>query len=166
MVESCLGILPGLLETTHFNTDRMAELANANFATATELANHLARERGIPFRECHEIVGGVVGDLVKKGKPFADWEETQKLLQRRGIDLAMPQIKQVLDSKLALQNNQSLGGTSPAEVERMTGEFEGKLEKFDVGIQARRDQIGLAYQQTHRIIQTVLAGNATADLDL
>ena len=67
VVQSCLGILPGLLETIRFKTDRMSELCDANFATATELANYLAREHGIAFRECHEIVGGVVGDLAEKG---------------------------------------------------------------------------------------------------
>ncbi len=165
LVQSCLGVLPGLLETMQFNADRMEELVNANFATATELANYLAQERGIPFRECHEIVGGVVGDLVERDKTFADWTQTVELLKRRGIDLTVPQIQKILDAKRALQNNQSLGGTSPAEVKRFSAEFAERLENFDKGIQVRRDRIGLSHQQTHHIIQLVLAGGATTDID-
>ena len=56
IVKACLGLLPELLKTTDFKTERMAELANANFATATELANYLVKEHkyqfsGVP-RDC------------------------------------------------------------------------------------------------------------------
>ena len=165
VVQSCLGILPGLLETTHFNTDRMAELCNANFATATELANYLVREHGIAFRECHEIVGGIVGDLVKKGATFDDLEETRKLLQLRGVILSTSQLQGVLDSKLVLRYNLSLGGTSPAEVQRMTSEFEAELRDVDAEIMLRQEQINVAYKQTHQIIEEVIAGKAISKVD-
>ena len=109
VVQSCLGILPGLLETLNFNTDRLELLANANFATATELANFLVSEQGLPFRKCHEIVGSVVGGLAKQGKTFEDWAETQELLRSEGIDLSVSQLQRILDPKLSLHNNQSLG---------------------------------------------------------
>ena len=165
VVQSCLGILPGLLETIRFKTDRMLELCEANFATATELANYLAREHGIAFRECHEIVGGVVGDLAEKGMTFADLEETRKLLQLRGIRLSASQLQQLLDSKHALRVNRSLGGTSPAEVTRMASEFEVELEGIDAKILLRREQIDVAYKQTHRIIEEVIAGKAISEVD-
>ena len=165
VVKSCLGILPGLLETTRFNAERMEELCNANFATATELANFLVREHGIAFRECHEIVGGIVGDLVKKGRTFEDLEETQKLLQLRGVNLPASQLKEVLDSKNALRHNRSLGGTSPAEVIRMASEFEAELRDVDAEIMLRQEQINVAYNQTHQIIEEVIAGKAITEVD-
>ena len=165
VVKSCLDILPGLLETTRFNAERMEELCKANFATATELANFLVREHGIAFRECHEIVGGIVGDLVKKGRTFEDLEETQKLLQLRGINLPASQLKEVLDSKNALRHNRSLGGTSPAEVIRMASEFEAELRDIDAEIMLRQEQINVAYNQTHQIIEEVIAGKAISEVD-
>ena len=83
IVKACLGLLPELLKTTDFKTERMAELANANFATATELANYLVKEHKISFRECHEIVGWLVGELVQQEKTFSDWELTQELLKQK-----------------------------------------------------------------------------------
>ena len=166
VVQSCLGVLPGLLETIDFKTDRMEALANANFATATELANFLVCERGLAFRECHEIVGGVVGDLVKMGKTFQDWEETQRLLQHRRVDLSISQLQSILDPKLALHNNRSLGGTSPAEVKRMADEFEEKLNEIEAKTRARQDQIQYAYQLTLQVIEQVLAGKTIAEIDL
>ena len=165
VAQSCLSILPGLLKTTRFNTDRMEELCNANFATATELANYLVREHGIAFRECHEIVGSVVRDLVKKGCTFEDLEETQKLLQLRGVNLPTIRLQEVLDSKHALRHNQSLGGTSSVEVQRMASEFETELRDIDAEIMLRQEQINVAYKQTHQIIEEVIAGKAISDVN-
>ena len=156
VVKACLGLLPELLRTTDFRTERMAELANANFATATELANYLVKEHQISFRECHEIVGGLVGELVQQEKTFADWKLTQELLKQREIDVPIEQLKQILDAELAIQNNQSLGGTSPAEVRRMIDNFEGQLNEIASHIDACQTQIGDAHQETLRIVDKVL----------
>ena len=165
VAQSCLGILPGLLETTRFNADRMRELCRANFATATELANFLVRERGMAFRECHEIVGGVVGDLAEKGLTFDDLDETRKRLECRGIRIAASQLREILDSEHALRLNQSLGGTSPAEVKRMASEFEAELLDVDAKILLRREKINVAYIQTHQIIEEVIAGKPISAVD-
>ena len=164
VVQSCFGILPGLLKTLNFNTNRLELLANANFATATELANFLVSEQGLPFRKCHEIVGSVVGGLAKQEKNFGDWKETQKLLQSEGINLSIPQLQRILDPKLSLHNNQSLGGTSPAEVKRMVGEFEEKLDEIDNQIHSRQEQINAAYQKTLRVIEQVLNGTKVSTI--
>ena len=156
VVKACLGLLPELLRTTDFKTERMAELANANFATATELANYLVKEHQLSFRECHEIVGWLVGELVKQEKTFANWELTQELLKQREVDMSISQLKQVLDAELAIQNNQSLGGTSPAEVHRMIGNFEEQLNEIASHIDACQMQIEDAHQETLRIVEDIL----------
>ena len=156
VVKACLGMLPELLKTTDFKTDRMAELANANFATATELANYLVKEHQISFRECHEIVGWLVGELVQQEKTFSDWELTQKLLKQREIDIPLAQLKQILDAELAIQNNQSLGGTSPAEVHRMIDTFAEQLNEVASHIYTCQTQIDNAYQETLQIVGKVL----------
>ena len=156
VVKACLGILPGLLKTTDFKTERMAELVNANFATATELANYLVREHQVSFRESHEIVGWLVGELVRQEKTFTDWELTQALLKQKEIDISISQLKQILDAELALQNNQSLGGTSPAEVSRMIESFEEQLNAIAMHIYACQTQIEDAHQETNRIVDEVL----------
>ena len=156
VVKACLGLLPELLRTTDFKTERMAELANANFATATELANYLVKEHQLSFRECHEIVGWLVGELVKQEKTFADWELTQELLKQREVDMSISQLKQVLDAELAIQNNQSLGGTSPAEVHRIIGNFEEQLNEIASHIDACQMQIEDAHQETLRIVEDIL----------
>lgn len=166
VVLGCLGVLPGLLETIEFKTERMTALANANFATATELANYLVREHGLAFRECHEIVGGVVGELVKLNKTFQDQQETQRLLQLRGIKIPISTLRSILESELAIHNNQSCGGTSPAEVERMIDKFGVQLDEINATIKSREDGIQQAHQRTLRIVVEVLAGKKIAEVDV
>ena len=156
VVKACLGMLPELLKTAEFKMERMAELANANFATATELANYLVKEHEISFRECHEIVGWLVGELVQQEKTFADWELTQGLLKQRGIDVSVAQLQQILDAELAIQNNQSLGGTSPVEVRRMIGSFETQLNEIAMCIRTYQTEIDNAHRETQRIVDKVL----------
>lgn len=156
IVRACLGTLPQLLNTTKFNTKRMTELVNGNFATATELANYLVKDRQISFRESHEIVGWLVGELVQQEKTFLDWELTQNLLKQKGIDLSISQLKQILDAELAIQNNQSLGGTSPAEVSRMIDGFEKQLNEIAEHIYTCQTQIEDAHKETQRIVDEVL----------
>ena len=156
VVKACLGLLPELLKTTNFKTERMTELANANFATATELANYLVKAHQISFRECHEIVGWLVGELVQQEKTFADWELTQALLKQKDVEISIEQLKQILDAASALRNNQSLGGTSPKEVRRMIGNFEAQLDAISSRIYACQTQISDARQETLRIVDEVL----------
>src|SRR5206468_559219 len=66
-LEAILGVLPGLLSSLSFKTDRMRAAAGESFATATDLADYLVR-RGLPFRQAHEVVGRVVRYGLDQGK--------------------------------------------------------------------------------------------------
>ena len=156
IVKACLGLLPELLKTTDFKTERMAELANANFATATELANYLVKEHQISFRECHAIVGWLVGELVRQEKTFSDWELTQELVRQKNLDISVSQLKQILDPEMAIQNNRSLGGTSPTEVRRMIDNFEEQLNEIALNIYNCQTKIEEAHRETLRIVDEVL----------
>ncbi|MGN0104328.1 argininosuccinate lyase [Methanobrevibacter ruminantium] len=62
-----LKIVNHMLLTVTFNVERCLELAGANFATATDLADIMVRERKIPFRTAHKIVGRIVNEAVAEG---------------------------------------------------------------------------------------------------
>ena len=66
-----LDVLPPMIRTARWRSDRMAEAAIADFSLATDAADLLAR-RGIPFREAHEATGKLVAYCIAQGKTFAD----------------------------------------------------------------------------------------------
>ena len=62
--ESTLSIVTKMLLSVEFNKERCLELAGKNFAKATDLADIMVREKGIPFRTAHQIVGRIVNDAI------------------------------------------------------------------------------------------------------
>lgn len=71
-----LDLLPPMLRTATWRTERMAEAAVADFSLATDAADFLAR-RGVPFREAHEVIGTLVASCIASGRTFADLTESE-----------------------------------------------------------------------------------------
>jgi argininosuccinate lyase len=70
-VLATLDVLPPMIRTAGWRSDRMADAAIADFSLATDAADLLAR-RGIPFREAHEATGKLVAYCIAQGKTFVD----------------------------------------------------------------------------------------------
>ena len=58
-----LRLFAGVAANCEVNTARMAERANSDFLSVTELADTLVRMEGLPFREAHHLVSAAVHDL-------------------------------------------------------------------------------------------------------
>lgn len=107
-----IDILTGMLQTMTVNKDYMAESTEKDFSNATELADYLA-EKGLPFREAHEIVGKLVLECSKAGYflqdvPLERYQEISNLITE--------DIYITLQSKTAVERRNSLGGTGFAQV--------------------------------------------------
>jgi argininosuccinate lyase len=69
-IESCLDAAEGMLAGIVFDRERLEEASGDEMLAATEIADGLVR-RGVPFREAHGIVGGLVRDAVEADKPLS-----------------------------------------------------------------------------------------------
>ena len=70
-LESCVGIYTALMDKLTVNVNNMYEAAGGGYATATDVADYLAK-RGVPFRDAHAIVGKLVRSCIKNHKAFTD----------------------------------------------------------------------------------------------
>ena len=111
-VELCLRVAAEMLQSIEFNRERMAEAASDEFIAATDVADLLVR-RGVPFREAHGIVGGVVRAAVERGKKLS--ELTQEELTELAPQLD-GQFYELLDEGSWLESKVSDGGTAMARV--------------------------------------------------
>ncbi len=59
--------LTAMLAEVEFHGDRMRASLDRGFAQATDLADALVSERGVPFREAHHFVGALVRECVAAG---------------------------------------------------------------------------------------------------
>jgi argininosuccinate lyase len=106
-VESCLDATEGMLDGIAFDRERLEAAAGDEMLAATEIADLLVR-RGVPFREAHGIVGGLVRDAIDQGKPLS--ELTPEELKRRSEHLD-DSFYEVLRRESWLESKRIEGGT-------------------------------------------------------
>ncbi len=66
-VRACLRLMAAMCENISVNADACRAAASDPTLLATDLADYLVR-KGMPFREAHHVVGGVVALAEKKGR--------------------------------------------------------------------------------------------------
>ena len=94
-------------------TDAMLSALTQGFPTATDLADYMVRELGLPFREAHNASGAIVAAAHKKnvGIDALSLEELQAI---------EPRIKHNVIGQLSVESavaaRTSFGGTAPEEV--------------------------------------------------
>ncbi|MBD3388989.1 MAG: argininosuccinate lyase [Candidatus Altiarchaeales archaeon] len=158
IVGKTLDVTIGMIDTMKVNEERLAELSGANFTTATELANHLVREHGLSFRECHHIVGSLVGELHRKGKNFMDFDEVDKILSGQGVKVSFDEMRNIFDPRKNIHTYKSLGSTSPREVSKMIREFKKQMDSNIRRIKSQEERIESAQKLTESIVSKVLEG--------
>jgi argininosuccinate lyase len=109
----CLAAMTGMVESATFRTDRMRGLAQSGFSTATDLADWLVREAGVPFREAHHITGKAVARAEAAGVrldelPIGDLVAIDSRIDARVFD--------VLSVDASVASRTSFGGTAPDNV--------------------------------------------------
>jgi argininosuccinate lyase len=109
-----LKIFAGMIETMKVNVDVMEKATKQDFSNATELADYLAN-KGVPFREAHEIVGKLVLTCIEKGVFLADlpldvYKEASSLFEE--------DIYEALKPYTAVNRRNSAGGTGFSEVRK------------------------------------------------
>ena len=67
-----LAVLGGMVATASFRVGELRRSIENDNSTAVALANHLAREHGVSFRQAHAVVGGLVRVSVGSGKPLSE----------------------------------------------------------------------------------------------
>ena len=100
-----------MLATATFKRDRLASAAADEFLAATDVADLLVR-RGVPFREAHGIVGGLVRHALEEGKRLSELSRTSCALLHRLDD----EYYEVLSSGSWLESKVSEGGTASSRV--------------------------------------------------
>ena len=75
-----LGVASGALAATKFREDRLRAAASNPALFATDAADYLVH-RGVPFRQAHDLVGKILREAEKQGKPWTalSLEDVQKI---------------------------------------------------------------------------------------
>jgi argininosuccinate lyase len=107
-IELCLDAAEGMLGGLSFNRERLEAAAGDELLAATEVADLLVR-RGVPFREAHGVVGGLVRHAIEQGKRLSELSREEL---RPFSDQLDDSYYEVLQTASWLESKVSEGGTS------------------------------------------------------
>lgn len=120
----CLAATEGMVRALAPDAAALEAAARAGFSTATDLADWLAREIKMPFREAHRVTGRLVALAEEAGCGLADLELAQ--MQRE-----CPQITEgvfaVLGVRESAASRTSYGGTAPERVREQIAAWKERL---------------------------------------
>ncbi len=125
-----LAAMAGMVRDLTPNPQAMRAAAARGHITATDLADWLVRELGLPFREAHHITGSLVVEADRQGCSLAD-------LPLGAMRAAHPDIHQgvydVLSLDASIASRTSEGGTAPARVREAIDEARMRFRLPDNG---------------------------------
>ena len=109
----CVRAMTGMIGEMTVNAGNLLAAASAGFATATDLADWLVRELGMPFRDAHRVTGALVKLAENRGGGLADLslEEMQTVEPR-----LTGAVFGVLTVQYSVASRTSFGGTAPDNV--------------------------------------------------
>ena len=110
-----LAAMTGMISDMEPNVASLETAAASGFSTATDLADWLVRDLGMPFREAHHITGALVAKAEEKGCDLPD-------LSLADMQIVNERINADVFNFLGVQNSvasrQSYGGTAPKQVRK------------------------------------------------
>ena len=122
-----LAAMTGMVSDLTVNAKAMKKAAGSGYSTATDLADWLVRELGIPFREAHHVTGRAVALAEEKrvGLERLALSDLQSI--HEGIT---GDVFGVLTVEKSAASRKSFGGTAPQEVRRQIRYWKKKLAKL------------------------------------
>ena len=122
-VRDTLRIMAEMVEGIVVKPEAMERAALRGYATATDLADYLAK-RGVPFRDAHEVVAHAVKTCLQRGIDLAELP----LAELKALNPAVgDDVQQVLTLRGSLDARNVLGGTAPVQVRAQVARHQARL---------------------------------------
>src|SRR6516162_2560490 len=122
-----LRVAAGALGTSKFREDHLRAAASDPALLATEAADYLVR-RGMPFRQAHDMVGQLLREADKQGKP---WTQLSMVDIKKLSPLFADDFLEGISLESAIAAKAVPGGTSEASVQAAIAKLEQTLNHME-----------------------------------
>ena len=123
----CLAAMAGMMASLGVNQATMRQAAEAGFSTATDLADWLVREAGLPFREAHHVTGTLVALAEERACQLSELSLADMQMVHNAIDQS---VFDVLSVEASVASRQSFGGTAPDNVRQRVDHWKDWLQQI------------------------------------
>jgi len=146
--QRCLNMLADVILNLKVRSTVMSK-PELSFLAATELANMLVRDHGVPFRTAHRIVGALVKALIEEGKSLRDLTaemlvDVSRKILGSSIIVEEEDLMRIVDLSNCVESYNVRGGPSKIEVERMLKKRRNLLGRSRDWIQRRKEKLDTA----------------------
>tara|TARA_B100000315_G_scaffold252982_1_gene290905 strand:+ start:3595 stop:4983 length:1389 start_codon:yes stop_codon:yes gene_type:complete len=119
-LNNCIGILNEVIKNFKPNKQKMLDLANTGYITATDLADYLVKNHEMSFRKAYQVTASVVNYAEKKKKKLhqLDISELNKIESKLTKD-----VLKIFDLKNSVNSKKSFGGTSFDNIKKMITKY-------------------------------------------
>jgi argininosuccinate lyase len=116
ILNNCITILNEVLKNLKPNKQKMLELTNSGYITATDLADYLVKNCSMPFRKAYQTTALIVNSAEKKKKKLSELtiEELKKIEPK-----LTKQVLKIFNVKNSVNSKKSYGGTSFDNIKKM-----------------------------------------------
>ena len=120
---NCLKIFEEILKNSSPNKNKMIELANSGYITATDLADYLVKNHSMSFRKAYQKTAAIVNLAEKKKKRLDELslEELKKIEPKLNSD-----VLKVFNLKNSINSKKSYGGTAFDNIKKMIMKYKKK----------------------------------------
>ena len=119
-----LAAMEGMVRDMSANPEALRAAASSGFSTATDLADWLVREAGLPFRDAHHVTGRLVAMAEAQGVDLPDLTLDQMKSAHEAIT---EDVFTVLGVDNSVASRTSYGGTAPDEVRMQIARWKERL---------------------------------------
>ncbi len=126
-IELALEAATGMIAGVRFNRERMREAASDELIAATDVADLLVR-LGMPFREAHGVVAGLVRAAVESGTALSQLDSAVVAALSPLLAEHEQELREILRESSWLESKVSQGGTAGARVREQLELARGELD--------------------------------------
>ena len=160
ILESSASMLAKVLESAKFNRERMRS-ACEDFITATELADCLVRDKGLAFREAHQIVGRLVARAVEQG--ISPRQVTPEMLSSAAeevtgspLRLSEAELRRCLSPEESVRSRRSGGSPSPEAVKASLQRAGRRLQELNALVEDRERRVREAFDSLLKEVERLV----------
>jgi argininosuccinate lyase len=159
-----LRIMNRAIDTLIVKKERMLNLAQKGFSTATELAAVLYRKSSVPLRMAHGVVAEIVRKMISAGKSPQDItpalvEQVSRELLGEGIKLSADVLRSSIDPVQFVAAHDSVGGVAPPTVTGMISKRRKRLEASRKRQNERIEKRNRADSALREAVEVFLSGS-------
>jgi argininosuccinate lyase len=117
-----LRVMADLVRKMRLRDSRLKDVVTRDFSVATELADVLVREGGLPFRKAHQAVGAIVKDLSESSKSLSEEPASRvagMVFEKAGVRISEASVASAIDPVKNADVRATTGGPARKEIKRM-----------------------------------------------